>query len=102
MAGSWPDGEFDEDAPEAVAYAVEISKALERALQGKNKSAIATDARIERTVLYRILQGNSWPDTLSIAKLELSLAESLWPAETPVLRRARRGRRSRRDDGASA
>ncbi|MEZ0579296.1 hypothetical protein [Nocardioides sp. MH1] len=95
-SGTWPDGEFQQDSPDAVAYAVEIARALEAALEGKNKSAVASHARIERTVLYRILQGTSWPDTLSIAKLELALDTSLWPANAPVLRRRRE------DPGATA
>lgn len=87
VAGEWPEGEFHEDAPDTVAYAVEIAKALEKALGGETKASVAASAQIQRTVLYRILEGASWPDSLSVAKLELALGAKLWPADPPKLRR---------------
>ena len=87
VEGEWPDGEFREDTPDTVAYAVEIAQALDRALRGKSKSTVASDAQVQRTVVYRILDGASWPDTLSIAKLELTLDANLWPRRRPRLRR---------------
>ena len=77
--GTWPDGPFTKDAPEDVAVAVAIARALDTALEGRNKSEIAKAANIERTTLYDILAGRSWPDTVTLAKLERELSQGLWP-----------------------
>lgn len=77
--GDWPTGEFERDAPEDVAVAVAIAKALQVALEGRNKTRIATAAGIERSTLYDILAGRSWPDMISLSKLERELDQGLWP-----------------------
>ena len=81
--GQWPDGPFAQDAPTAVAYAVEISRRLEASLQGQPKAALARQADIERTTLYDMLAGRTWPDAVTLAKLEEALGTRLWP-EHPV------------------
>ena len=78
-SGTWPDGTFHHDAPEDVAVAVAIAKALEDALEGRNRTQVAGDAEIERSTLYDILQGRTWPDTVTLAKLERELNRGLWP-----------------------
>jgi hypothetical protein len=40
--------------------------------------SIARDANIDHNVLRTVLSGDSWPDLITIAKLELTLG-SLWP-----------------------
>ncbi|SDS83512.1 Helix-turn-helix [Nocardioides scoriae] len=88
-AGTWPRGTFTADAPDAVAHAVAIAMALAAALEGRNKSEVAAAAEIERSTLYDILAGKSWPDTVTLAKLEAHLGQTLWPATpAPPLRRA--------------
>jgi len=77
--GEWPDGAFSEDAPTAVAYAVEIARRLEARLQGQSKSELARQAEIERTTLYDVLAGRTWPDAITLAKLEQALETRLWP-----------------------
>jgi ribosome-binding protein aMBF1 (putative translation factor) len=86
--GSWPDGTFRADAPDAVAHAVAIAVALAAALEGRNKKEVAEKSEIKRSTLYDIMAGKTWPDTLTLAKLEKYLQTSLWPDEpSPVLRR---------------
>lgn len=80
---------FHEDTPDPVAYAAQIAAALEEALQGVNKSAVAAEARIERSTLYKILEGRTWPDALSLSKLELALQTNLWPVAPPSIQRRR-------------
>ncbi|HEY0119223.1 MAG TPA: helix-turn-helix transcriptional regulator [Cellulomonas sp.] len=77
--GEWPGGSFVEDAPTAVAYAVEISKRLESQLEGLSKAELARRAGIERTTLYDVLSGRTWPDAVTLAKLEEALQTKLWP-----------------------
>lgn len=85
--GEWPDGAFVEDAPTAVAYAVEIARRLEDNLQGRSKAELARQAGIERTTLYDVLSGRTWPDAVTLAKLEEALKARLWPDQpVPPLR----------------
>lgn len=81
--GEWPDGTFLEDAPTAVAYAVEIARRLDDSLQGRSKAELARQAGIERTTLYDVLSGRTWPDAVTLAKLEEALKARLWP-DQPV------------------
>ena len=86
--GTWPDGTFAADAPVEVAHAVAIALALTAALEDRNKSEVAAAAQIERSTLYDILNGRTWADTLTLAKLEAHLQTSLWPSDpAPDLRR---------------
>jgi len=86
--GTWPDGEFDPEAPEILAHAVAVSAALSAALAGRNKSEVALAADIRRSTLYDILAGNTWADMVTLAKLESCLGAALWPREpAPGLRR---------------
>lgn len=82
-SGSWPDGPFETDAPAALGHVVAIAVALNEALLDQNKSAVAEAARIERSTLYDILAGNTWPETLTLANLEAHLQVSLWPSTPP-------------------
>lgn len=86
--GTWPDGEFDAEAPPALAHAVAIANALASALDGLNKSSVCAEANIERSTLYDLLGGKSWADTITLANLERTLGVTLWPLEpSPRLRR---------------
>jgi DNA-binding phage protein len=82
-SGEWPDGEFRADAPEAVGIAVAIAVALAAAVEGRSKTEVASAADIERSTLYDIMSGNTWPDSFTLAKLQVFLGTPLWPAESP-------------------
>ncbi|WP_182111679.1 helix-turn-helix transcriptional regulator [Actinotalea sp. JY-7876] len=77
--GEWPEGTFEPDSPTAVAYAVEIARRLERSLGTRSKAALAREANLERSTLYDVLAGRSWPDAVTIAQLEQALQTRLWP-----------------------
>lgn len=81
--GEWPSGTFDPQAPEAVSHAIAIAVALAAALDGQNKSKVAARASIDRSTLYDILAGRTWPDTVTLANLEAILDQPLWPTERP-------------------
>jgi hypothetical protein len=78
--GEWPTCTFRHDAPAEVAVAVAIAKALSQALETRNKTQVASAAQIERSTLYDIIAGRSWPDTVTLAKLERELDQGLWPS----------------------
>ncbi len=81
--GAWPEGPFSQDSPTAVAYAVEIARRLEASMGERSRTAVAREANIERSTLYDLLAGRSWPDAITIAQLEQALHSRLWP-EHPV------------------
>lgn len=85
--GEWPDGDFKADTPSVVVYAVEIARALDEALKGQVRSHVAQSAGIERSTLYDILAGKTWPDMVTLAKLEQALSVTLWPTDLPPLPR---------------
>jgi hypothetical protein len=81
--GSWPDnpvvdGEIGAGVASAVAASAAIAKRLERALRGRNIAAIARDANVARSTIYDILAGKTWPDIVTIFKLQDTLGIRLW------------------------
>lgn len=82
-----PPGTFQPDSPTAVAYAVEIARRLERGMGERSKAGVAREANLERSTLYDLLSGRSWPDAITIAQLEQVLQTRLWPDQpVPPLR----------------
>ncbi|MBD3777679.1 MAG: helix-turn-helix transcriptional regulator [Micrococcales bacterium] len=77
--GVWPEGTFEPDSPTAVAYAVEIARRLEQGMGDRSKAGVAREANLERSTLYDLLSGRSWPDAITIAQLEQVLQTRLWP-----------------------
>lgn len=82
LTGVWPDGELSDDEP-AAAYAAHIAAALGVALAGRNKSEVAAAAGLARSTLYDMIEGRTWGDLISIARLEAVLDARLWPREQP-------------------
>ena len=77
--GEWPDGVLRDGAPVAARYALELSKNLREATEGRAMAAVAEEADIARSTLYDILQGRTWADLQTLAKLEVTLGTQLWP-----------------------
>jgi hypothetical protein len=82
-AGSWPDEPTVSDgvAPGVAAAAkaaAAIAERLERELRGRNIAAIARDANVARSTIYDIVAGTTWPDIVTIFKLQDTLGVRLW------------------------
>ena len=77
--GEWPDGVLRDDAPVAARYALELSRRLRDATEGRALAVVAEDADIARSTLYDLLQGRTWADLQTLAKLEVTLGSRLWP-----------------------
>ena len=82
-AGSWPNNPLT--APDlapgiagACEAAAKIASRLERAVRGHNISAVARDADVARSTIYDIISGESWPDLVSVYKLQTALGVRLW------------------------
>jgi len=67
------------DAPIAARYAFELSKRLWEATEGRALAVVAEEADIARSTLYDLLQGRTWADLQTLAKLEMTLGSRLWP-----------------------
>lgn len=78
-AGEWPDGRLKKSAPVAAQYALEVSRRLRAATEDRPLAAVAEEAAIARSTLYDLLQGRTWADLQSLAKLETVLGHRLWP-----------------------
>lgn len=56
---------------------------LRAAMNGRSLRAVAADVGLGHVTLQRVLTGQAWPDTQTIAKLEEGLDAALWPPHRP-------------------
>lgn len=78
-SGVWPHGKLAAGAPAAAWYARWICLRLEQVLQGRSQTEVASSANLARSTLNDILSGRTWPDIVSLCKLEAVLKVRLWP-----------------------
>jgi hypothetical protein len=82
--GSWPDDPMPGGAPAgdgsaaACVAAAKIAERLQIALEGRTVAGVAREADVARSTIYDILAGNTWPDIVTLFKLEKSLKVRLW------------------------
>lgn len=81
--GEWPNGKIDE--PVAAWYAAHIAMAALAAVeaQGLNLNEASRRCGIDRETLVRVIEGETYPDLVTISALEMGLGARLWP-EGPV------------------
>lgn len=77
----WPHGPLVADAPVAAHYARQIALRLLAALGERNRTEVARVADLSRSTLHDLTTGRTWPDVVSLAKLETVLRARLWPNE---------------------
>lgn len=79
--GQWPGGHALPGAPAAAEYAAAFSVELGRVIRHSemSMSALASSAGLARSTVYDLLNGSTWADMVTIAKLEEVLGWSLWP-----------------------
>lgn len=82
VAGEWPYAVMDSvrQAQVGQALARALSEAMER--RGLSANALATASGVNRQVISNILAGTVWPDMFTLASLEETLDEMLWPQHT--------------------
>lgn len=78
VVGSFPDGRPRAHAPVAVHYSVVIARRLRDALEGENLSALCARAGMDRSTVQRLVAGQTWPELVTLAKLETVLDVRLW------------------------
>jgi predicted transcriptional regulator len=81
--GIWPDNPKTPPGlavgiANACVAAAKIASRLERSVQGRNISSIARDADVARSTVYDVIRGDSWPDVITVFKLQETLGVRLW------------------------
>jgi DNA-binding phage protein len=77
VSGQWPHGELG--GPVAAKYVQAIARRLTRAIGDRSLRQVADDADLQHRTVRSLLSGESWPDVITVAKLEQSLGVRLWP-----------------------
>lgn len=75
VAGEWPHGRTQ--GPAEVAQ--QIARALQDGLEQRSVRQAARDADLQHTTVLALLNGQRWPDFVTLVKLEDALQVPLWP-----------------------
>ena len=83
----WPSIQTAPGIPSSVARAVSVasavSVALAEALDDRSVAEVARTADVARSTIYDLLNGSTWPDLVTVSKLEDALKTPLWPTAFP-------------------
>ena len=77
----WPGGPLLATSPPEALLARAISKRLHEALKGRTARQIAELAGLSHQTVINVLNGATWWDTITIARLERALNIDLWGEE---------------------
>lgn len=75
VAGEWPHGR----ARGAAEVAQQIARTLQDELGHRSVRQVARDADLQHTTVLALLNGQRWPDFVTLVKLEDALQVTLWP-----------------------
>lgn len=76
VVGDWPDGPSTDPIGEVARL---FALNLRQAIGDRSLRAAAAPTAVDHSTIMAILEGRSWPDLSTIAKLELGLDVELWP-----------------------
>lgn len=79
VSGGWPAGTID--GPPEAHYAVEVARRLAKAIGERSLRSVAREAGLDHTTVRALVEGERWPDLITIARLEVALDVRLWPDE---------------------
>ena len=79
MPSHWPFGEIDGGIP--ARYAQRFSARLQEAIGTRSYRAIARESGVSHGTISALVRGDTWPDLITIAKLEWALGRVLWPGQ---------------------
>lgn len=87
----WPYGEVDDTIP--AQYARIFAQRLGAAIGDRSFRSVSRAAGVSHRTIAHLVRGESWPDLITIAKLEFALGAVLWPGPELLLDDLRRLRR---------
>lgn len=76
LTDSWPDSPSSNSAAEV---ARQFALNLQTAIGDRSLRATASECGLVHATLISILNGRTWPDLETMAKLEIGLGARLWP-----------------------
>lgn len=76
LAPDWPNEPADEATVE-VARALALR--LREVMDGRSAREVGRIAGVDFTTVSAILNGTTWPDLMTLARLEAGLGADLWP-----------------------
>ena len=81
--GEWPRGDLGAGAPEEARLAQGIARRFIDCLDefNTNVNAVATSTRMGPQTLYNLRDGKSWPNLVTVARLEIHFNRRLWDHE---------------------
>lgn len=79
MPSHWPFGEIEQGIP--AKYAQRFSARLQEAIGTRSYRAIARESGVSHGTISALIRGDTWPDLITIAKLEWALGRVLWPGQ---------------------
>ncbi|MDE0132244.1 MAG: helix-turn-helix transcriptional regulator [bacterium] len=82
----FPDGDLRENAPPEVYLAAGVANRLKTKIGKESIRYIAKQAGLSPQTIINILNGTTWPDLRTIAKLENALNTRLWGYEHRKIR----------------
>ena len=77
----FPDGPFRLGTPAEVYLAAALATRLKNKIGNESIRYIAKKAQLSPQTILNILNGKTWPDLRTIAKLEIALNTRLWGNE---------------------
>ena len=79
----WPRGPLRDNAPKEARLAQGIAEKILDQIDKNNTTphAVAMRLGIGRQTLYNVLDGKSWPNFITVARLEIHFNRRLWGAE---------------------
>lgn len=76
FSADWP----DEPCSDAIADGVRrLALNVAEAKGGRSVRGLARDAGLHHTVVLSLLAGESWPEVVTVLRLEAALGVSVWP-----------------------
>ena len=79
--GTFPQGPYRRGTPSEVYLAAGLARRLKEKIKGESIRYIAKKADLSPQTLVNILHGKTWPDLLTIARLENALEAKIWGNE---------------------
>ncbi len=80
-SGEWPEGRLIQSAPPEALLAAGIAQRLRAGLEGWTIRAVAREANLSPQTIVNLLQGATWGDVVTVARLERVLGVHLWGDE---------------------